>query len=125
MNTYVTGFLALIGNFLRNIFSEDGGAGHISTPGVGDEDRRSITEDDSITSASVFDDDDHSATSMSSDDGPLRGMWDVTSIYYSTMHSDDLLSTSIQMDDTWMSSSSSSMFDDSLSSSSSISNFGD
>lgn len=42
----------------------------------------SFDDDDSIISSTSF------SSSISNDDNPTRGLWDPTSIYYSSMHDD-------------------------------------
>lgn len=141
MKTFVLGVFSAIALWFR-----EAGIG-LNSSQIGSEDSQSIFSDDSSITNS-FDEDspargmwditsiyysmmhsnDSNGSSIAStfdEDSPARGMWDVTSTYYGMMHSDDLHSTGISSDDSWSSSSSSSMFDDSFSSDSSFSNFDD
>lgn len=98
---------------------------YFSDPTVGREEHRSMSDTDEFTSSSsMFDDSPTNAPSFD-DDSPARGLWDPSSIYYDSMHSDDHSITGSAFDDSSSLFNSSSGFDDSWSSTSSISSFDD
>lgn len=86
MKILVLGYIALVVIFLWKVVT--GGIESGSSPIItsDNEDGWSLFDDDSLSSASVTDDD--YGASMLSDDSPARGMWDVTSTYYGAMHDD-------------------------------------
>ena len=107
MRFVLMGFLGLLGIFGWIVITAEGESVNGATGSTAfDDDFSSSTEldDDTSPNSSMFED----------DDSPARGMWDVTSMYYSLMHDDSIDG----FDDDVFSSSSSDLFDDSMSSSS-------
>jgi hypothetical protein len=110
------GIVKLLGNLFDATFA--GGSP------VRQETRSMFDDDSSDSSESMFKD--GSASGMTSDDdSPSRGLWDVTSTYYSMMHSDDHSIGSGSFDDSSSMFDSSTSFDDSSSSFSTSSSFDD